>query len=60
MIKRILYSNMTLSLQLNVYFNSLKLGDMLYIKKVFILNSVVLLKQKEIHKSKSKISPIAE
>jgi hypothetical protein len=40
---------MALSLQLNVYFNSLKLGDMLYIRKAIFIrkfeNSFMLLKQ---------------
>ena len=41
---------MALSLQLNDYFNSLGLGDMLYIIKAILIrkieNSVILLKQK--------------
>jgi hypothetical protein len=41
---------MTLSLQLNVYSNPLKLCDMLYIRKAIFIrkfeNSVTLLKQK--------------
>jgi hypothetical protein len=53
---------MTLSLQFNVYFNPLKLCDMLYIRKaVFIRkfeNNVILLKQNKMHKIKSKIFPI--
>jgi hypothetical protein len=41
---------MTLSLQLNVYFNPLKLCDMLYIRKAIFIrkieNNVILLEQK--------------
>jgi hypothetical protein len=59
MIKNIWYSNMALSLQLNVYYNSCKLGDVLYIIKAIFIgkseNSVILLKQKEIHRSKTKM-----
>jgi hypothetical protein len=42
---------MALSLQLNVNFNPLKLGDMLYSRKAIFIrkfdNSVILLKQKK-------------
>jgi hypothetical protein len=41
---------MTLSLQINVYFNPLKLRDMLYIRKAIFIrkfeNNVIFLKQK--------------
>jgi hypothetical protein len=57
---------MALSLQLNVYFNSLKLGDMLYMRKATFIrefeNSMILLKQqqKKNKQSKTKIFPITE
>jgi hypothetical protein len=52
---------MTLSLQLNVYFNPLKPCDMLYIRKAIFIrkfkNNVILIKQ-NMHKIKSKFSPL--
>jgi hypothetical protein len=58
-----IFKHMALPLQLNVYSNPLKLCDMLYIRKANFIrkfeNSVFLLKQKKLHKIKSKIFPIA-
>jgi hypothetical protein len=54
---------MALTFPLNVYSNPLKLCDFLYIRKAIFIrkfeNSVILLKQREIHKFKSNIFPIA-
>jgi hypothetical protein len=53
---------MTLSLQLNVYFNPLKLCDMLYIRKTIFIrkfeNNVILFKQKKCTQSSLKFSPL--
>jgi hypothetical protein len=57
---------MTLSLQLNIYSNRLKLCDMLYIRKYIFIskfeNSVILLKQNKTKnkytKSSLKLSPL--
>jgi hypothetical protein len=62
LIKRIWYSNMAPSLQLNVNFNFLMLRAMLYIKKAIFIgkfeNSVILFKQKRYTKSSLKFSPL--
>jgi hypothetical protein len=55
---------MALSLQLNVYFDSLKHGDMLYIRKYILIreceNSLILLNKRKIYNSTTKIFPIAK